>query len=177
MFFVYLQRLSQLAWCGLYGSRHRWICFVWGYDAIHSYCWFLIAGIKGRFERYLLRANLANLFSIRRYRNEASTWVYYIPMFREHKSSRHNSYNTQWRGLAELLILIEGQCESLHVGWATKVSPTSFVSIALFILIAEAGRVVGKKEDSYEHFKSLHKYRSFAWYFKERSYLFMGNTL
>ena len=31
-------------------------------------------------------------------------------------SSIHYLYNTQWRGLAELLIQNDGQCESLNMG-------------------------------------------------------------
>ena len=36
-------------------------------------------------------------------------------------------YNTQWRGLAELLILTERQCEGQMSGISKEVSPTSFL--------------------------------------------------
>ena len=43
-------------------------------------------------------------------------------------------YNTLWRGLAELLISMERQCEGLMTGISKKVSPTSFfVSITVVL--------------------------------------------
>jgi hypothetical protein len=50
-----------------------------------------------------------------------------------------------WRGLAELLISIEWQCEGLGCGISKEVSPTSFFMSIIEVLIfnAEAGGVVG----------------------------------
>ena len=66
-------------------------------------------------------------------------------------------YNTQWRGLAELLILTERQCEGQMSGISKEVSPTSFLcpmwtgSITEVLTFnAETGRVVGK-ENFYEN--------------------------
>ena len=55
-------------------------------------------------------------------------------------------YNTRWRGLAELLISMERQCEGLMTGISKEVSPTSFfISITEVLTFnAEAGRVVGE---------------------------------
>ena len=36
-------------------------------------------------------------------------------------------YNTLWRGLAELLILVHRQCEGQTIGISEEVSPTSFL--------------------------------------------------
>ena len=45
-------------------------------------------------------------------------------------------YNTQWRGLAKLLISMERQCEGLMTGISKKVSPTSFfVSITIVLTL------------------------------------------
>ena len=42
-------------------------------------------------------------------------------------------YNTQWRGLAKLLISLEGQCEGLVGGISEEVSPTSLLYPYLII--------------------------------------------
>ena len=53
-------------------------------------------------------------------------------------------YNTQRRGLAELLISVEGQCEGLMTGISCRCfSHVFFVSISNIVLTAEAGGVVG----------------------------------
>ena len=59
-------------------------------------------------------------------------------------------YNTRWRGLAELLISKEGQCEGQTNGISKEVSPTSFLCPYGNLIHnhglnfnAEAGRVVG----------------------------------
>ena len=83
-------------------------------------------------ERYLRVIKLRKLDSIRRYRNEASMLGVLYPYakgipFCKRAYMVYIHYNTRWRGLAELLISMERQCEGLMTGMSKKVSPTSFL--------------------------------------------------
>ena len=75
-------------------------------------------------------------------------WVYYIQCMVAIVGSIHDLYNTRWRGLTELLILIKGQCEGLYGGMSGRkfYSRALFVSFTLTeLLTAEAGRA-GRQE-------------------------------
>ena len=67
------------------------------------------AGLERTFsERYLLSSQLRNLkLNEKMSQRSVHAGVYYIPMLSAVIGSRHYLYNTQWRGLAELLISIE----------------------------------------------------------------------
>ena len=72
------------------------------------------AGLERTFsERYLLRTNLANLHLSEGKRNEAfMLGVLYPYVWKQLLAPLHDLYNTQWRGLAELLILREGNARA-----------------------------------------------------------------
>ena len=79
-------------------------------------------GMKGRFQNVIFKSsNFATLILSEDIATKRPRWVYYIRMS-SYLRLVHISYNTQWRGLAKLLILIEGQCEGLM----TKIGGGSF---------------------------------------------------
>ena len=90
-------------------------------------------------ERYLRVIKLRNFESIRRYRNEASmpSVLYLYAKNVSVRIQRICHYIIRdWRGLAELLISMERQCEGLMTGISKKVSPTSFfVSITIVLTL------------------------------------------
>ena len=89
-------------------------------------------GMKGRFQNVIFKSsNFATLILSEDIATKRPRWVYYIRM---PSSLRlvHISYNTQWRGLAKLLISVGGQCEGLVGGISKEVSPTSFLFQTLF---------------------------------------------
>ena len=72
-------------------------------------------------KRYLQVIKLRKLDQPEDIATKRLRWVYYIRMSSAVRLM-YISYNTQWRGLAKLLILIEGQCEGLM----TKIGGGSF---------------------------------------------------
>ncbi len=79
-------------------------------------------GMKGRFQNVIFNhVKLRKLDQPEGIATKRPRWVYYIRMSSPLRLV-HISYNTQWRGLAKLLILIEGQCEGLM----TKIGGGSF---------------------------------------------------
>ena len=98
-------------------------------------------GMKGRFQNVIFnKIKLRKLDQPEDIATKRPRWVYYIRM-----SSTlwlvHIFYNTQWRGLAKLLISVEGQCEGLIL-WdrQRKFLPRLFCSKPYYIIIADAGR-------------------------------------
>ena len=92
-------------------------------------------------------SNFANLISTRRYRNEASAQgVLYPYACKSTRPAVYIIYNTQRRGLAELLISVEGQCEGLMTGISCRCfSHVFFVSISqVLTLMLKQGEVVGE---------------------------------
>ena len=77
-------------------------------------------------KRYLQPTQLRKLDQPEDIATKRLRWVYYIRMSSALRLM-HISYNTQWRGLAKLLISVGGQCEGLVGGISKEVSPTSFL--------------------------------------------------
>ena len=104
-------------------------------------------------ERYLLRSNFATL----NYQKISQRSVHAgciipvchkcIPIVGPNTFVAYTLYNTQWRGLAELLISIEWQCEGLGCGISKEVSPTSFLfPDSMCELMPKQGGVVGERK-------------------------------
>ena len=84
-------------------------------------------GMKGRFQNVIFNhVKLRKLEQLEGIATKRPRWVYYIRMSSSLRLV-HISYNTQWRGLAKLLISVGGQCEGLVGGISKEVSPTSFL--------------------------------------------------
>ena len=70
-------------------------------------------GMKGRFQNVIFnKIKLRKLDQPEDIATKRLRWVYYIRMSSVVRLM-HISYNTQWRGLAKLLISVGGQCEGL----------------------------------------------------------------
>ena len=103
-------------------------------------------------KRYLLQSNFATLIFTGRYRNEASMLGVLFPyatsvsLLRGCTLSWHTKlYNTQWRGLAELLISVKGNAKARLWDKQGSFSHVFFISITEVLTFnAEAGRVVGE---------------------------------
>ena len=90
-------------------------------------------GMKGRFQNVIFKSsNFATLILSEDIATKRPRWVYYIRMS-SYLRLVHISYNTQWRGLAKLLISVEGQCEGLIL-WdrQRKFLPRLFLFHTLF---------------------------------------------
>ena len=75
-------------------------------------------GMKGRFQNVIFNhVKLRKLEQLEGIATKRPRWVYYIRMSSALRLV-HISYNTQWRGLAKLLISVGGQCEGLM--WRDK---------------------------------------------------------
>ena len=89
-------------------------------------------GMKGRFQNVIFNhVKLRKLEQLEDIATKRPRWVYYIRMSSSLRLV-HIFYNTQWRGLAKLLISVGGQCEDLVGGISKEVSPTSFLFHTLF---------------------------------------------
>ncbi len=98
-------------------------------------------GMKGRFQNVIFnKIKLRKLDQPEDIATKRLRWVYYIRMSSAVRLM-HISYNTQWRGLAKLLISVGGQCEGLIL-WdrRRKFLPRLFCSTPYFIITADAGR-------------------------------------
>ena len=97
-------------------------------------------GMKGRFQNVIFNhVKLRKLEQLEDIATKRPRWVYYIRMSSSLRLV-HISYNTQWRGLAKLLISVEGQCEGLT--WRDRrrmFLPRLFCSTPYYIITAEAG--------------------------------------
>ena len=94
-------------------------------------------------ERYLRLVKLRNFDLPEDIATMRPCWVYYTCIWRVSLSNKEEDISLYadymiryWRGLAELLILVNRQCEGLTSGISKKVSPTSFfVSITIVLTL------------------------------------------
>ena len=97
-------------------------------------------GMKGRFQNVIFNhVKLRKLDQLEDFATKRLRRVYYIRMSSTLKLG-YTFYNTQWRGLAKLLISVERQCEGLT--WRDRrrmFLPRLFCSTPYYIIIAETG--------------------------------------
>ena len=106
-------------------SRNIFIKY-WYINYYISFTWLLLSF-------WIVSIQISQTWSIRRYRNEAFMWGVLYPYaciipYAWGNNGAYIIYNTLWRGLAELLISMERQCEGLMTGISEEVSSTSFLS-------------------------------------------------
>ena len=106
-------------------------------DGIEAIKPFVRLASKGRFQNVIFYIqDFANLWVLQEdIATKRPCWVYYITMYGSHNWHPTLIYNTQRRGLAELLISVERQCEGQGCGISDrKFTPTSFLFHKILLL-------------------------------------------